>query len=264
MAESLSGQNGILDIPSVRDHVSDEEWRVRCELAAAYRLIAHFGWDDLIYTHISARVPGPEHHFLMNPMGLMFDEITASSLVKIDLDGNKVMDSPFGVNKAGFTIHSAVHAARENALCALHLHTDAGIAVSNLAEGLLPLAQSSLIPYVMHAYHDYEGFAVRPDEKKRLVASLGDNNVLILRNHGTMTVGSSIGQAFELAYFLEKACRIQLMTMSSGMQVQNMSDKAYQTAVRDMYAVLSGDTSSSLCWAALMRKADRLDPTYRS
>ncbi len=264
MTDTPNTTNGILDIPSVKDNVSAEEWRIRCELAAAYRLTAHFGWDDLIYTHISARVPGPEHHFLMNPMGLMFDEITASSLVKIDLNGDKVMDNPFGVNKAGFTIHSAVHDARDDALCALHLHTDAGIAISNLAEGLLPLSQSSLIPYVMHAYHAYEGFATRPDEKERLVNSLGDKKVLILRNHGTMTLGSTVGQAFELAYFLEKACRIQLLTKSSGMEIQNMSDEAFQTALRDMYAVLDGDTSANLCWAALMRKADRLDSSYRN
>src|SRR5919202_3870430 len=157
---------------TVRDRVSKEEWQARVDLAAAYRLVAHYGWDDLVFTHISARVPGPEHHFLINPYGMMFDEITASSLVKIDLEGNKVADSPYPVNPAGFTIHSAVHAAREDALCVLHLHTDCGIAVSAQKDGLLPISQPAVIALASLAYHDYAGLALNQAEKPRLIADL--------------------------------------------------------------------------------------------
>src|SRR5207253_3119283 len=166
-----------------RDQVSDQEWQARVDLAAAYRLVALHGWDDLIFTHISARVPGAEHHFLLNPYGMMFEEVTASSLVKIDLAGNKVMESPYVINPAGFTIHSAVHAAREDALCVMHLHTDYGIAVSAQKEGLLPISQQSMFALASLAYHDYEGLALDEDEKPRLVADLGDKNYLILRGH---------------------------------------------------------------------------------
>lgn len=251
-----------LDIPSVKDQVSEAEWQVRCDLAAAYRLVADHGWDDLIYTHLSARVPDSDHHFLMNPLGLMFDEITASSLVKVDLGGNKVMDSPFDVNRAGFVIHSAIHEARDDAHCIVHLHTDYGIAVSNLAEGLKPLCQSSLVPYAFLAYHDYEGFAVNDDEKARLVADMGDAKALILRNHGTLTAAPTVAAAFELMFFLEKACRVQILTESAGMEVQGMSKQAFDQALRDMYVVLKGDTSGSMVWPALYRRAWRLDPSF--
>src|SRR5437762_4966872 len=174
---------------TVRDHVSDQEWQARVDLAAAYRLVALYGWDDLIFTHISSRIPGPEHHFLLNPYGMMFDEVTASSLVKIDLEGNKVVDSPYFINPAGFTIHSAVHAAREDALCVMHLHTDYGIAVSAQKDGLLPLSQQAMFALSSLAYHDYEGLALDEKEKPRLVADLGNKHSLILRNHGLLTVG---------------------------------------------------------------------------
>src|SRR5436190_13075127 len=167
---------------SIREHVSAEEWSARVDLAAAYRLVALYGWDDLIFTHISSRVPGPEHHFLLNPYGMMFDEVTASSLVKIDLEGNKVVDSPHFINPAGFTIHSAVHAAREDALCVMHLHTDYGIAVSAQKDGLLPLSQQAMFVLSSLAYHDYEGLALDEEEKPRLVSDLGDKSHLILRN----------------------------------------------------------------------------------
>src|ERR671913_652998 len=173
---------------NVRDLVSPEEWQVRVDLAASYRLVAMYGWDDLIFTHISARVPGPEHHFLINPYGMMFEEITASSLVKVDLDGKIVMDSEYSINPAGFTIHSAVHAAREDALCVMHLHTDYGIAVSAQQDGLLPISQQALFPLTSLAYHDYEGLALNEEEKPRLVSDLGDKNYLILRNHGLLTM----------------------------------------------------------------------------
>src|SRR5712671_3815839 len=169
------------------NQVLEEEWQVRVDLAAAYRLVALYGWDDLIFTHISARVPGAEHHFLLNPYGMMFDEVTASSLVKVNLAGNKVTETPYAINPAGFTIHSAVHAAREDALCVMHLHTDYGIAVSAQKNGLLPISQQSLFALASLAYHDYEGLALNEDEKPRLVSDLGNKNYMILRNHGLLT-----------------------------------------------------------------------------
>src|ERR1051325_4052934 len=181
---------------TIREQVSDEEWQTRVDLAAAYRLVALYGWDDLIFTHISARVPGEQHHFLLNPYGMMFEEVTASTLVKIDLDGNKVMDSPYFINPAGFTIHSAVHAAREDALCVMHLHTRYGIAVSAQKEGLLPLSQQAMFALSSLAYHEYEGLALDEDEKPRLVKDLGDKRFMILRNHGLLTLGSTPAETF--------------------------------------------------------------------
>src|SRR6266849_3394024 len=189
---------------TVRDQVSAEEWQARVDLAAAYRLVAFYGWDDLLFTHISARVPGSEHHFLLNPYGMMFDEVTASSLVKIDLDGNKVMDSPYQINPAGFTIHGAVHAAREDALCVMHLHTDYGIAVSAQKHGLLPISQQALFPLSSLAYHEYEGLALNEEEKPRLIEDLGNKNYMILRNHGLLTIGRSVAEAFLSMFILER------------------------------------------------------------
>jgi len=186
----------------VRELVSPEEWQARVDLAAAYRLVAHYGWDDLVFTHISARVPGPEHHFLINPYGMMFDEITASSLVKVDLDGNIVMATPYQINPAGFTIHSAVHAAREDALCVIDVHTDYGIAVSAQQDGLLPISQQALFALSSLAYHDYEGLALNEEEKPRLVADLGNKTFLILRNHGLLTVGQTVADAFMSMFLL--------------------------------------------------------------
>ena len=196
---------------SVQDQVSPEEWQVRIDLAACYRIIAMYGWNDLVFTHISARVPGGEDHFLINPYGMLFEEITASSLVKVDLDGNKVLETEHPVNPAGFVIHSAVHEAREDAGCVLHTHTKAGIAVSAQKEGLLPISQTAMFPYVTLSYHDYEGVALNEDEKPRLVADLGSNNALILRNHGLLTTAPTIADAFLLMYVLETACQIQIM-----------------------------------------------------
>src|SRR5258707_9166066 len=181
---------------SVREQVSAEEWKARVDLASAYRLVALHGWDDLIFTHISARVPGADHHFLLNPYGMMFEEVTASSLVKIDLQGNKVMDSPYFVNPAGFTIHSAVHEARADALCVMHLHTSYGIAVSAQKKGLLPLSQQAMFALSSLAYHEYEGLALDEEEKPRLVADFGDKKFMILRNHGLLTVGQTAAEAF--------------------------------------------------------------------
>ena len=186
----------------VRSQVSAEEWQVRVDLAACYRLVALHGWDDLVFTHITARVPGSDHHFLINPYGMLFDEVTASSLVKVDLEGSKVMASAYEINPAGFTIHSAVHAAREDAQCVIHLHTEAGVAVSAQKDGLLPLSQNALFPMASLAYHDYEGIALREDEKARLVRDLGERSFMILRNHGTLTVGRSVADAFLFMFVL--------------------------------------------------------------
>lgn len=255
--------NGRLEIPSVENQVSKEEWRIRQELAACYRAVADAGWDDLIYTHITAKVPTEDgsHAFLINPLGLMFDEITASSLIKIDTDGNKLMESPFHVNVAGFTIHSAIHAASEKAGCVIHLHTPYGIAVSNLKEGLIPTCQSAIFPWASLAYHDYEGLAVREDEKERLVESLGDKNALILRNHGTLTLGPSVGHAFQAMYFLEFACKTQILSQSTGKEMHPMQDWAIQNTIKDVNGPTSGDPSAMM-WAAMMRKMTRLDPSF--
>jgi ribulose-5-phosphate 4-epimerase/fuculose-1-phosphate aldolase len=235
---------------------------MRVDLAAAYRLVALYGWDDLIFTHISARVPGPEHHFLINPYGMMFDEITASSLVKIDLSGNKVEESEYFVNPAGFTIHSAVHAAREDALCVMHLHTDYGIAVSVQKEGLLPISQQSLFPLSSLAYHDYEGLALNDEEKPRLVAHLGDKKNLILRNHGLLTVGTTVAEAFLSMFILERACKIQILAQSTGAELINVPEPVVKGTAAQMSAVTVGQ-GAQLTWPGLLRKLDRLDPSFR-
>ena len=247
---------------SIKSQVSAEEWQVRVDLAACYRAVAMYGWDDLVFTHISARVPGGDEHFLINPYGFLFEEITASSLVKVDLDGNKVLDSPDPVNPAGFTIHSAVHAAREDAACVVHTHTRAGIAVSAQADGLLPISQTSLFPYVSLGYHDYEGVALNEDEKPRLVADLGTNSALILRNHGLLTVGPTIADAFLFMYVLETACQIQIMAQAGGgelVQVPQPVVAGIQAQVEQVTKGLGG----ALVWPALLRKLDRRDPSFR-
>ncbi len=247
---------------SVRKRVSSEEWQVRVDLAACYRLIAMFGWDDLIFTHISARVPGPDEHFLINAYGMLFEEMTASSLVKVNLDGEKVLDSPHPVNPAGFTIHSAVHAARPDVACVLHTHTRAGVAVSAQADGLRPLSQISLFPLASVGYHDYEGVALRDDEKPRLVADLGDRNNLILRNHGLLTVGPSIPDAFLNMYALETACQTQLLAQSSGATLIEVDGRIVEGILRQADEVTKG-MGGKLAWPGLLRKLDRRDPSYR-
>lgn len=246
----------------VRQQISDEEWQVRVDLAAAYRLVAHYGWDDLIFTHLSARVPGPEHHFLINPYGMMFEEITASSLVKIDLQGEIVSPSPYFVNPAGFTIHSAVHAAREDALCVIHLHTLHGIAVSAQKNGLLPISQQSLFALASLGYHGYEGLALNEDEKSRLVADLGNNNNLILANHGLLTVGRTPAEAFLSMYILESACRIQILAQSGGTALQSIADPILEKVASQLGAVTVGQ-GAQLAWPGLLRKLDRMDSSYR-
>jgi len=246
----------------VRSQVSDEEWALRVDLAACYRLVAHYGWDDLVFTHISARVPGPEHHFLINPYGMFFDEITASSLVKIDQDANKVMDSPYDINPAGFTIHSAVHAARDDAKCVLHLHTANGVAVSAQREGLRPISQQSLFAIASLGYHDYEGVALNEDEKPRLVADLGDANNLILRNHGLLTVGETVADAFLAMYILETSCRIQVLAQSGGEELVEIPEPIV-AGIKEQADKVTRGLGGALVWPGLVRKLDRVDPSFR-
>jgi ribulose-5-phosphate 4-epimerase/fuculose-1-phosphate aldolase len=247
---------------TVRDQVSEAEWQTRVDLAAAYRLVALNGWDDLIFTHISARVPGADHHFLLNPYGMMFDEVTASSLLKIDLAGNKVMDSPYFINPAGFTIHSAVHEAREDALCVMHLHTDYGIAVSAQKDGLLPLSQQAMFALSSLAYHDYEGLALDEQEKPRLVADLGARKFMILRNHGLLTVGQTCAEAFLNMFLLERACKIQILAQSGGGELAPIPKEIIGRVASQLSAVTMGQ-GAALTWPGLLRKLDRIDPTYR-
>jgi len=251
------------NIPSIQTQVSPEEWQLRVDLAAAYRLVALYGWSDLVFTHISARIPGPEHHFLINPYGLMFDEITASSLVKVDQDCNKLMESPFPVNPAGFTIHSAVHAVREDAGCVMHTHTRAGVGVSAQKAGVLPISQQSTFVLASLAYHDYEGVAFREDEKPRLQADLGDRNFLMLRNHGLLTVGQTIADAFLSMYVFESTCQIQLAAQSGGAELTEVNPLIVQGVAHAM-KVQTGGMGGAFVWPALIRKLERLDTSYRT
>lgn len=242
--------------------MTPEERQIRNDLAAAYRLVAMFGWDDLVFTHLSARLPGPDHHFLINPYGMLFEEITASSLVKIDLEGRKVDDSPYEVNPAGFTIHSAVHMAREDAQCVMHLHTVEGTAVATQKEGLLPLNQTAQLIIGDLAYHDYEGVAFDHDERPRLQADLGDRSTMLLRNHGTLTLGATVAQAFTRMYFLERACAMQVATLASG---RDLYPTAEPVVARNEMIGKAGlvMTADSLIWPALLRKLDRDQPDFR-
>jgi ribulose-5-phosphate 4-epimerase/fuculose-1-phosphate aldolase len=242
--------------------VSEAEWRQRVDLAACYRLVALYGWDDLIFTHISARVPGPEHHFLINPYGWMFDEITASSLVKVDLHGRKVGASPHEINPAGFTIHSAVHAAREDVDCVLHVHSINGVAVSAREEGMLPLSQHSIFVLSSLAYHDYEGVALVDDEKPRLVRDLGEKRFLMLRNHGLLTVGASVAEAFVAMYFFEAACMIQVRAQGGGGTLRHI-DQAIVDGAQAMWKQVTHGAGAGLAWPALLRRLDAKNPGYR-
>jgi ribulose-5-phosphate 4-epimerase/fuculose-1-phosphate aldolase len=248
---------------NVREIVSPEEWQVRVDLAAAYRLVAIYGWDDLVFTHISARVPGPEHHFLINPYGMMFEEITASSLVKVDLEGRIVMESDYHINPAGFTIHSAVDAAREDALCVMHLHTDCGIAVSAQKDGLLPISQQSTFVLASLGYHDYEGLALNDEEKPRLVADLGKKTFLILRNHGLLTVGPTVADAFLSMFLLERACRIQILAQSGGKELIKISNDVL-AQIPAQEAIVTKGGPGRLVWPGLLRKLDRLGADYKN
>ncbi|MEE2870466.1 MAG: class II aldolase/adducin family protein [Pseudomonadota bacterium] len=248
-------------ITSKQADVSPEEWQLRVDLAAAYRLVALYGWDDLIFTHLSARIPGDEHHFLINPYGMMFDEITASSLVRVDQDGNKLNAGDFDINPAGFTIHSAIHAVREDAACVMHTHTTAGVAVSAQKEGLLPLSQQSLFPLSGLSYHDYEGVALRDDEKARLQADLGSTNFMILRNHGLLTVGSTVADTFLNMFILQRACEIQLQALSGNRPLTPIPDGIVNTIKQQASQVTKG-MGGNLAWPGLLRKLDRENPGY--
>ena len=242
--------------------VSAEEWQLRMDLAACYRLVALHGWSDLVFTHISERVPGPEHHFLINPYGLMFDEITASSLIKVDQDCNKLITSPYPVNPAGFVIHSAVHAARPDIQCVLHTHTRAGIAVSAQKNGVLPISQQSTFVLASLAYHDYEGVAFRDEEKPRLQADMGEANFLMLRNHGLLTVGKTIADAFLSMYTFENACQIQIAAQAGGGELTHVDPRIVE-GVGHALKVQTGGLGGAFVWPALIRKLDRIDPSYK-
>ena len=245
------------------DAASPSEADIRRDLAAVYRLTALQGWDDLIFTHISARVPGPDHHFLINPFGLRFDEITASNLVKIDIEGNPVGATEHTVNPAGFVIHSALHMARDDAQCVIHLHTDDGVAVAAQEDGLLPLSQHAMMVRGEVAYHDYEGIAFDLDERERLVADMGDKHLMMLRNHGTLSVGPSCAAAWLAIYFLERACTMQIRAQSSGTRLvqprQGVPEK-----VTDQSTSLFTGSAGAFTWPALLRKLDQVDPGYRA
>ena len=252
-----------LHIPSLKNRVSPEEWQLRIDLAAAYRLVAMFKWDDLVFTHISARLPGPEHHFLINPYGLMFDEITASSLVKIDLRGEKLEPSPFPVNPAGFTIHGAIHEARDDARCVLHTHTLNGIAVSAQRGGVLPISQQSIFVLGSLGYHDYEGVALRADEKPRLVRDLGANRFLMLRNHGLLTVDASVADAFLDMYLFETVCTIQVRAQAGGGALIPVDPRIIDSAMEQARQATLG-SGAALAWPGLLRRLDRTDTSYRN
>ena len=248
---------------SLKDRVSPEEWQLRVDLAAAFRLVAHHGWDDLIFTHLSVRLPGPEHHFLINPFNLMFEEITASSLVKVDVNGEAVSETPFLTNPAGFIIHSAIHMARNDARAVMHLHTPHGQAVAAMADGLMPLTQTAMLIRDELAYHHFEGVALDPGEQERLVADLGSKNAMILRNHGTLAVGHTVAEAFIRLYYLERACEAQCLALAGGPALlnhppQGTPEKSAQQG-RQYLSILG----EQLAWPALLRKAERLDPGFR-
>ena len=252
-----------LHLSNVKDQVSAAEWQTRVDLAACYRLIAFYGWDDLIFTHISAKVPGTED-FLINPYGMMFHEITASSLIKVDLAGKKLMESQYEINPAGYTVHSAVHEVRPDANCVLHTHTPAGVAVAAQKCGLLPLSQQSLFVLSSLAYHDYEGVFLREDEKPRLQADLGDKHFYILRNHGLVTAGGSIADTFLMMFIFQRACEIQVMAHSGGGELVHIPQAVLDGATQMMAGVMRTPVGmgGALPWPALLRKLDAQMPGY--
>jgi len=251
----------LLSIDSLKGKVSEDEWKVRTELAALYRLVALYGWDDMIYTHISARIPGPDHHFLINPYGMFFGEITASSLVKIDLEGQILQETPYFINPAGFTIHSAIHAARDDAHYVMHLHSDQGVAVSAQKDGLLPLSQHALIVLPRLAYHDYEGIALNLDERERLVADLGDKTLMLLRNHGTLAVGKTAADCWTGMFYLERSCKQQVMALSAGRENVLIAPQASQDEVKMQ---VSRGVGGALAWPGCLRRLDRQSPGYEA
>ncbi|MBL4584512.1 MAG: class II aldolase/adducin family protein [Pseudomonadales bacterium] len=254
MATSISSHNTFKP-----DAISEAEWQTRVDLAAAYRLVAHYGWDDIIFTHLSARVPGNDHHFLINPFGMLFGEITASSLVKVDEEANIIGNSEYGVNPAGFTIHSAVHIARPEVGAVMHLHTRAGLAISAQKSGLLPLTQTAMFVTPRVTYHDFEGVALNHEERERIVADLGEKDLMILRNHGTLAAGNTIQETFIMLYFLEKACEAQVAAQTGG-ELNFPSDEAIATTAEQTKGI---HMSGHKAWPALLRMLDRQDDSYR-
>lgn len=245
---------------NVQSQVSAEEWQTRVDLAACYRLIAMYGWDDVVFTHVSAKIPGTEH-FLINPYGMMFEEITASSLVKIDLQGNKLMDSPYDINPAGFTIHSAVHEVRHDAGCVMHTHTNAGVGVSAQKNGILPISQQSIFVLSSLSYHDYEGVALNDEEKARLQADLGKTNNMMLRNHGLMTCGKTVSDAFLTMYTFQRCCEIQIAAQAGGADLITIPQAILDGAKESMRKVTRG-AGSGVAWPALIRKLHRVSPGF--
>ena len=240
---------------------SEAERRLRIDLAACYRLVALYGWDDLVFTHISVRIPGPEHHFLINPYGMLFEEITASSLVKVGLTGEKLDKSPYPVNPAGFVIHSAVHSAREDIVCVLHTHTPAGVAVSAQKGGLLPISQQATVALASLGYHDYEGIALRDDEKPRLVNDLGTNMGLILRNHGLLTVGETVADAFLGMFNLQRACEVQVLAQAGGGELVTVPAPIL-AGVKANIAIVTKGLAGHLAWPGLLRRLERTSPGF--
>ncbi len=249
------------DTSKLRQQVGEAEWQARVDLAAAYRLVALYGWDDLVFTHISARVPGPEHHFLINPYGMLFEEISASALVKVNLAGEKVMDHPYEINPAGFTIHSCIHGARADATCVMHVHSLNGIAVSAQRAGLLPISQQSLFVLSSLAYHDYEGVALRVEEQPRLVHDLGAKTFLMLRNHGLLTAAGSMADAFLAMYVFEAACTIQVRAQSGGGELIPIAAPILE-GIRAQAAQVTRGMGGALAWPGLRRRLDRVNPGY--
>ncbi len=249
-------------LKAIREQVSAEEWQIRQDLAALYRLVAMHGWDDLVFTHITARVPGPVHHFLINPYGMLFASVTASSLIKVDLEGNKIIETPYPFNPAGYTIHSAVHEAREDAKCVMHLHTRAGVAVSAQKEGLLPISQQASVVLGSIAYHDYEGIALNPDEKVRLQQDLGDKMAMILRNHGTLVAAPTIADAWLFMYGLETACQIQIAAQAGGAELIMFDEEIIRLNCENLAEATAGQ-GGQIAWAAMIDKVERHDPSFR-
>ena len=247
-------------VPSLKSRVSEAEWQARVDLAALYRLVALHGWDDMIFTHISARVPGPDHHFLINPYGWYFEEITASSLVKVDLQGQIVQETQNFINPAGFTIHSAIHAAREEAHFVIHLHTVNGVGVAAQKDGLLPISQNACLLQHQVAYHGYEGLALNHDERERLVADLGDKSLMLLRNHGTLAVGNTAAQAWVGIFFLERACAQQVAALSAGRDNVLIAPDAAQAETKEQGRGIG--FVSSLAWPGALRQLQRKSPGY--
>ena len=254
---AMGGERRLANAP-----VSEEERQLRIELAACYRLAQRNGWDELIYNHISARVPGPEHHFLINPFGLAFEEVTASNLVKVDLEGRVIGDSPYPINAAGFTIHSAVHAARPDVGCVIHLHTEAGMALSMLEGGLKPLTQNAMFLQGQIAFHDYEGVALDLGERERLVRDLGDKTVMILRNHGTLVAGRTVGHAYVAMFLLEKAARAQLQAMACNGRLVEAAPAAVEISAAFGKSAAGGTVEHA--WRAMVRRLERVDSSYKN